>query len=270
MRIYIGSSHIDLDVLSFAPRYESGIEWRNVGSYYKPIDRGTYAEKWATDIVVSTDSASALRNMLKAHSNESPIFLVCNSYEFVFGCEFFFSPSYQIACYVDKSVLSLASDTKEAGLFGRVYFPLVLATYGDVYQYDQKDYLTTSSNSLVYDDLNICIKSINRIGNRDFQARRMEESYNGFGFETEQLLTEVTYTAKNYRDNSFTSDLATAKRWFETRRNNVVSIPSGSSKSYLFDVYSSSQNCYVIDIQEGDYSNGKTNQGTLKITYGKA
>lgn len=272
MRVTVNGYYQDVDLARFNPRYTSGIEWRDVGSYYRPVDRGASYENWASDITV-TGTENVIRNLrwfLVNSDNKEPIFMNLDSWEHVFGSEFFFPYAYSVPCFLDKSSLSLVTNAGQDGVVHSLSFTLLLARYSDVNSYNIDSYLVTTYSGLDFGDLGLYLKSINRIGNRDFSGREMETTYNGFGFGTEQLLTECVYTAQNYRDDNTKCKIGTAKRWFEVQRNNIATITNSNAKNYLFDIYGTSQNAYVIDISEGEYSNGKNILGTLKITYGKA
>lgn len=104
MILTIGTTEYEIGIREFNPDFDSGVEWIQVGTKWKPIDEGAETARWSTDITVAEfgEAVGELRGaILDAMKSGLSIFVECENHEPIFGPEFSYNTS--ISCSIDAS-----------------------------------------------------------------------------------------------------------------------------------------------------------------------
>ena len=267
MMFVINGTEYPCDLMSYAPKYRSGIEWKSVGNVYRPIDHGIQYDKWMSSIkITGTDSQIYLiRGALSSYSYGEPFFIKHDKRFNIFGSEFNFDDGYEIPCCISPESLNISRNTSFNGVFSVLSMSLYLGFESLMIEASIFD-----SSSYSFADLNLSLSNIDRSGQRSLSITETENLFFQKNFGYSNLFTDVTYTSKNYVENGLDCDMTIAKSWFIQQRTTPINVVNSNEKNYLFTNLSINDLAYVMDVEEGEYSAGKNTRGTIRVTYGKA
>ena len=233
MIIAIGSTSYTVGVKSYDAKFDSGMEWRQIGGKHKALDRGVTTAKWNSDVTIRASGqiiADLRSDLLSSKNAGSAISVYPESHETIFGPEFSYASGFQ--CFVDPDEDSF--ETGNLNLSIPIEWTINLAP--TTYMPDRYLFQPTSFPSTV-----TMIKA-DRLdnGKQNLLDSFSSRAYIGYGFSAP--------TAEIYFEGDRDS-VAKAKAYLQGLR--------GSSFSYSaaivwpFDVGVTSETVYCLDVEDG-------------------
>ena len=269
MILTIGTTSYAVDIKSFAPSRESGIEWKAVGSYYRPVDRGQEYDHVRSDIVIcgQPDYIGSVRDALIENAKDGLSFTItAERDEAVFGSEYHYDVG--IGAYDWDCILDGDSDYKIDS--GRTAFVADLAFTAIL----NADYIARMDGSTFNVDtgfpyLGLIPQSISRTHGKVIGNIQNEILQQSTSFYNEQPLATVEYKIKTYRTALGDSEGSHAKGSLIKMRGTAFHIPRANQFCFLFDESGDDDFVYFLDLQESGQSNF-SGYITITATYGKA
>jgi hypothetical protein len=269
MIISIGVSDYAVDVRSFAPSRESGIEWKSVGSYYRPIDRGSNTDHVSSQITICgvPDYIGSVRDAMIENAKDGLGFVISTEIdEAIFGSEYhygYLDTSYTWDCILDGDS-DYKIDSGKTAFIAEFTFTAIM----------NADYISRMDGSAFNVDTGFQYKplipqSITRNHGKAIATIQNEVLQDGVSFKNEQPLATVEYKVKAYRTTSGDSPASDAKGSLIKMRGTAFHIPRANQFCFLFDESGDDDYVYLLDLQESAQSNFN-GYITLSATYGKA
>lgn len=269
MILNIGESSYAVDLQSFSPSRESCIEWKSVGSYYRPIDRGADSDHVSSTIVVcgAPDYIGSVRDAMIENARSGLGFTITTEInEAIFGSEYQYgydSAKLDWDCILDGDA-EYKIDSGKTAFIAELQFTALL----------NADYITRMYGSAFNPDTGFQYKplipqSITRTHGKAIATIQNEVLQSGVSFQNEQPLATVEYKIKGYRTTSGDSEASNTKGSLIKMRGTAFHIPRANQFCFLFDEAGDDDYVYLLDLQESAQSNFN-GYITLTATYGKA
>lgn len=219
-------------VKSYQAIYDSGIEWKRVGTTYHGLDRGTSTERWSCDVTVQMtglDVYNLRSTLFAARGVGQSVSVLCEDFERIFGPEFDYTSA--IDCVLGDSDEPFVTDHMNTSVPTEWTFNLrPISDLRDRFLYSDPEWP------------DIAVQNVTRTMNDQYISTEMEIGRIGVATPGSELRTaEVLYEGS--RD-----DVANAKIFLYGKRSSSFSM--STTNYWLFSSSIFTQNVKVLSIED--------------------
>ena len=249
MIVTIGSTSKQIEVSSYKPNYELGVQWLCIGGVWQGFDRGIETDHFSTTVTVSgyyADIQSFRDFILEGLKTGSDLAVTCNDAELIFGCEFDYSTS--IICSVFSSESVFSSQAPGGHILGEWSFSLF-----PVSSLSGRFISSPASLPTLYP------KQADRMRGIKANTSKNEIRNGRVTFGTDEPTVTLVYRADR-------ATIAQAKRYLQTRRLSSFSLTSPDGVFY-FSSGVQTQNVYFGGLVDSGNIDQWSDHSEISVTY---
>jgi hypothetical protein len=219
MILSFGNSSRTIELKSYKPNFQSGIEWVCVGGVWQGIDRGTNTDHYSTTLTIHglLGHVQNIRDFvlegLKLNRSAS---VECDESEKIFGCEFDYSTLINY-CKIDANQTVFVSEAPNGSVLGEWSFSLIPTID-----------LKTRFRALPDEFPNIPAISSERDFAINGTTSRNEVGWSSIGFRNDAPLVTIGYRSSS-------DNIGQMKKWLSLKRKVPFPLISPAGIYYFAD-----------------------------------
>lgn len=253
MKINFGVYSFTVDVDSYAPHFESGIEWTCIGGVWQAVDHGAATDHYSTTVTISGTIANihTVRDVVITSLKTSGILsIICDDSEKIFGHEFFYQ-DFIYSCLVSEKEEPFVSTAPEGTYLAT--WKITLLALNDMPS--RRRYWPTSFPANLYGELS-------RTASPHAVTTTLYRGYHQADFNTSQPTCTLKYFGTS-------EEIGRAKIWLINKRRTMFNLTS-QEPLYYFEYGVASNDVYFFDLTDEGSVDYDSSRAELSVTYLRA
>jgi hypothetical protein len=251
MQMNFAGTVLTVDLDSYRPHFESGIEWSCVGGIWRAIDYGVVTDHYSTTLTISgsANTIHTLRDTMLDHIGTHGGFSVsCEDEEKIFGHEFQYGLGYPYSCIASEKEVPYSSVAPDGSYIATWSFTL----YAIMNMLTRRKYTPTSFPTVLSSE-------VERTVSPHVATTVLYSQYHQVNFNTKEPSCTIKWQGTS-------AEIGEAKSWLIDKRTTKFQLTSPSGVFY-FSQNILNQQVYFFDLTDSGNIDTSSTRAALSVTY---